>query len=129
MRFLFLLTIFWNIFSPAAPGFAINPQTKECGWLGGEDEYGQYTMFPPWEKHYGALIQNGDKSCKLDQAHDVETCCKMVGYTYVPGDMGSKHGVMLFPLMMQVGPFLLLGWIIFMAIRNMKKSHPLDTEK
>ena len=123
MRDLILLFLFCNVLAPSPPGYAIKPQTKECGSLGQEDEYGQYLLFSPWEKHYDNLIQNGSASCQLDQYNTVETCCKKVGYTYVLGDIGKQHGIMLLTpiafivLSFKVLPFLLIGLVVYWFIK------------
>jgi len=123
MRYLIFLSIFWNILAPLPPGYAINPQTKECGSIGWEDEYGQYLLFPPWEKHYGDLIQNENVSCQVDQYNTVEICCQKVGYTYLPGNIGKQYGIMLMTpvgfivLLFKVLPFLIIGFILYRLIK------------
>jgi hypothetical protein len=132
MSYLFLLFIFWNVLAPLPPGYAINPRTGECGKLGWEDEYGQYLLFPPWEKHYDSFIQNGNAICPLDQTNTVETCCTKVGFTYVPGDMGKQHGIMLWTpvaflmLLLQILPLLGIGLVGYWIIKWSTKRDRQD---
>lgn len=127
MRFLILLFLWSLFFAPLPPGYAINPQTNECGSLGPEDEYGEYLLLSPWEKHYDQVIQNGSANCQIGQDNTVETCCKKVGYTYVPGDIGKQCGIMLLtPIafivwFFKVLPFLLIGLVIYWLIKMSNK--------
>lgn len=127
MRYLIFLLLFWNVLTPSPPGYAVNPQTKQCGSLGWEDEYRRYSLPSPWEKHYESVIQNGNASCQLDQFNTVETCCKKVGYMYVPGDIGEQYGttamtsVAFIVLASKALPFLLIGLIVYALIRWLMK--------
>lgn len=76
----------WSMLAPMPPGVAYNPETGECGYYFGGDEYGGYVLPDPWVVTYDAEIStatNGD---------GVEAYCEQLGYTYVPGNMGQIYG-------------------------------------
>ena len=102
MKMLIVLAFLWNLLAPLPPGIAVNPQTKECGYFGyWEDEYATYYFPSPWKKYYPtfdstqkvSVIQTETGSCQWDFSDSsTESCCRQLGYAYVPGNLGKERG-------------------------------------
>lgn len=124
MRYtLLVFSILFNLLAPMPPGIAYNPETKECGYYMGGDEYGSYAMPSGWVINYGDPIQIGSSSHQWDgNVESIESFCEEMGYTYVSGNLGEKYGRLksspLFGIRMicKTIPFILLGVGILVGI-------------
>ena len=83
----------FSLLAPMPPGIAYNPQTKECGYYMGGDEYASYLLPEPWVVNYGDPIENETGTYQWDGRHDsIETFCAELGYTFIPGNIASQYG-------------------------------------
>ena len=88
-----VVVFLFNLFGPFPPGIAINPETKECGYYFGGDEYASYYLPPPWEINYGAPIQIETSVHQWDgSVSSIEGFCNQIGYTYIAGNLGNERG-------------------------------------
>jgi|WetSurMetagenome_2_1015567.scaffolds.fasta_scaffold365535_2 hypothetical protein len=91
---LVIITLFWNLLAPAPPQIAINPETKECGYYWGGDEYAWYHLPSQW------VIVNPDTPIQTEvgvyewdgSTSSIESFCRQIGYTYVSGNLGKVRG-------------------------------------
>ncbi len=99
------------LLAPAPPSLALNPQTNECGAYWGGDEWTYYKLPDGWKIYYPQddLITTDAGSCPRQGNWDaaVESCCRKLGYTYVPGNLGVERG--------RIGrtpyAYMLMGWL------------------
>jgi hypothetical protein len=90
---LLVVTILFVLLAPMPPGIAMNPDTGECGYFMGGDEYGSFLLPEPWIINYGDPIQNETGTHQWDKNHEsIESFCVELGYTFVPGNMASLYG-------------------------------------
>jgi len=94
MMALFIIPLLWNLLGPAPPQIAINPETKECGYYWGGDEYVWYHLSSQWvifnsntpiQTEAGVYEWDGNPS-------SIESLCKQIGYTYISGNVGEVRG-------------------------------------
>jgi hypothetical protein len=93
MRILIALAGLCLFFSPAPYGIALNHQTKACGNYWGGDEYIDYKLLPGWKAYYpiDGVIQT--EIGNFPWHGDTENFCRLLGYTYIPGNIGIKYGI------------------------------------
>ena len=91
-----VLIFFSFLFGALAPmpvGIAYNPETKECGYYMGGDEYASYILPQAWIINYGEIIQNETGSHQWDGLSDsIEQFCEELGYIYIPGNIATEYG-------------------------------------
>ena len=93
MKSVILVMLSLTLLAPMPPGVAMNPDTGECGSYMGGDEYATYNLPEPWVVNYGDPIVDENGSHQWDRKPDsIEAFCTELGYTYVPGDMGTLYG-------------------------------------
>jgi hypothetical protein len=82
-----------NVLAPMPTGIAYNPETKECGYYQGGDEYASNVLPQPWVVNYGDPIQTESGIHQWDGNYEsIENFCKELGYTFVPGNLGELYG-------------------------------------
>jgi hypothetical protein len=126
------LALVWFFLAPMPYGIALNHQTKECGSYWGGDEFAIYHLPPEWKVYYpgdGGLIQMEVGSCSLRDG--VQSCCKQLGYTYVPGNIGEVRGILLWTevsylyLCLRWGPFVAIALVVFLILVYLaRKTNP-----
>jgi hypothetical protein len=91
---LVVIILLWNsLFAPLPPGIAVNPETGECGYYWGGDEYVSYDLSKPWVINYGTSIQVETGTYQWDgREATIERFCSEIGYTYISGNLGEKYG-------------------------------------
>lgn len=90
---LIIFSFFLGVLAPMPPGIAYNPETKECGYYMGGDEYASYTLPQAWIINYGETIQNETGSHKWDgRSESIEGFCKELGYSYIQGNIAITYG-------------------------------------
>jgi hypothetical protein len=129
MKLIIILCMFFNIMAPMPPGIAINPETKECGDYFGGDEYGSYNLPDPWQIIYHPTIETDGGTVEWNGT--TEEYCKQIGYTYVPGNIGTIYGrevkspIFFTLIIMVVAPILILlaviGLIYSLVTKWMRK--------
>lgn len=91
---LIIIALYWNLLAPAPPQMAINPETKECGYFWGGDEYVWYHLSSQWViVNPNTPIQTEAGFYELDEnPSSVESLCTQMGYTYISGNVGAVRG-------------------------------------
>lgn len=88
-----IFSFFFGVLAPMPPGIAYNPETKECGYYMGGDEYASYILPPAWVINYGETVQNETGSYEWDGRYDsIEQFCEELGYSYIEGNIASQFG-------------------------------------
>jgi hypothetical protein len=84
-------------YAPAPRGIAINNVSRECGYYWGGDEYISYELSNEWEIFYPNENYDGFESkygnCAIDDKFTYEKCCKQLGFTFIPGNLGEVLGI------------------------------------
>ena len=114
------------LLAPLPPGMAINPQTRECGYYWGGDEWINNKLPDEWQIYYprNELITTDAGSCPWQGNWDIasESCCRKLGYTYVPGNLGLERGQPIrtqfayMILAMKLAPFVLVALIVIVVV-------------
>lgn len=138
---LIVLSILFNLLAPMPPGIAYNPETKECGYYMGGDEYASYILPEGWVINYGDPIQMDSTTYQWDGNHgSIESFCQEMGYTYVEGNIATLYGKRTAsPLagirtICKTVPFVLLGVgilvgiSIFLGIKKKRKKALVKSE-
>jgi hypothetical protein len=121
MMALFVIPLLWNLLGPAPPGIVINPETKECGYYWGGDEWANYDLPSPWIINYGEPIETELGVFEWDGG-DIESFCKQIGYTYVSGNLGDKYGKYRWTwysylvLAIKFAPLIIFSGTVFFAL-------------
>lgn len=133
---LIIYFFFFGVLAPMPPGIAYNPETGECGYYMGGDEYASYQLPAGWVINYGETIQNETGSHEWDGRHDsIEQFCEELGYSYVQGNIATEFGqrkasgVLVINTICKAAPIFLLLVIVLAVIlivvkRRKKKNSP-----
>jgi hypothetical protein len=139
MKTVMILAYLIMFIAPAPWGIVLNSQTKECGEYWGGDEYFSYALSDRWKEYYPdneGLVHTEVGSCNYYEG--AENCCRQLGYTYIPGNIGEERGykvpslyaIILFCF--QIWPLYLLLLAIIIVIyfdKRKKKSQTGDYEQ
>ncbi len=88
-----IFSFFFGVLAPMPPGIAYNPETRECGYYMGGDEYASYLLPAGWVINYGETIQNETGSHEWDGRYDsIEQFCRDLGYSYIQGNIATEYG-------------------------------------
>ncbi|MBA4385182.1 MAG: hypothetical protein C0410_10645 [Anaerolinea sp.] len=88
-----IFSFFFGVLAPMPTGIAYNPETKECGYYMGGDEYASYLLPAGWVINYGETIQNETGSHQWDKRYDsIKRFCEELGYSYVEGNIATQFG-------------------------------------
>lgn len=134
-------SFFLGVLAPMPPGIAYNPETKECGYYMGGDEYASYMLPAGWVINYGEVVQNETGAHQWDgSSGSIESFCKELGYTYVKGNIATQYGerkaseLSVMRSICKAAPILLLAILviagIFIAnkIKRKRKNENLSHE-
>jgi hypothetical protein len=102
---------------------AINPETKECGYFWGGDEYGGFHLSSSWRIVYpNTPIQTEVGVFEWDgSSSSIENFCKQIGYTYVSGNLGEVRGhyrytiIAIILLVIKFCPLIIVFFVLFAA--------------
>jgi hypothetical protein len=120
---LMVLSMVVNLLAPMPPGIAYNPETKECGYYMGGDEYASYLLPQPWVINYGDPIQIDSATHQWDgNGGSIESFCRELGYTYVEGNIATLYGTRTaspiagIRMICKTIPFILLAVVVIVVI-------------
>ena len=123
MKTALLVLMLVNLLAPMPPGIAMNPDTGECGYYMGGDEYASYKLPEPWVVNYGDPIEDENGSHHWDgKAESIEAFCGELGYTYVQGNIATLYGqrksspLLFTTFLCKALPFLLLAIVIIIVV-------------
>jgi len=137
-----IFSFFFGVLAPMPPGIAYNPETRECGYYMGGDEYASYLLPAGWVINYGETIQNETGSHEWDGRYEsIEKFCKELGYSYIQGNIATKFGerkasgLLVMRSICKAVPILLLvilvvsGILIANRIKRKRKMQNIKEEK
>ncbi len=133
---LLFFSFFFGALAPMPVGIAYNPETKECGYYQGGDEYASYILPQAWIINYGEIIQNETGSHQWDGNYDsIEQFCGELGYIYIQGNIATEYGerktsgistirtiCIAFPILLLL--ILVLSGILIAVKRHKRKKIP-----
>lgn len=136
-----IFSFFFGVLAPMPPGIAYNPETKECGYYMGGDEYASYILPPAWVINYGEPIEDETGIHEWDGRNEsIEEFCKELGYSYIQGNIATKFGerkasgLLVINSVCKAVPFLLLvilvvsGILIVNRIKRKRKMQNIKQE-
>jgi len=120
---LIIFSFFLGVLAPMPPGIAYNPETKQCGYYMGGDEYASYILPQGWVINYGETIQNETGSHEWDGRHEsIELFCKELGYSFIEGNIATQFGerkasgLLVIRSVCKAAPFILIFVIVISGI-------------
>jgi hypothetical protein len=118
------IILFCNLLAPAPHQVVINPETKECGYYWGGDEYAWYHLSSQW------IIVDPNSPIQIEggvyewdgNISNIESFCEQIGYAYVPGNLGKVRGqyrlslYVFILLAIRFAPLIFVIMVLFVAL-------------